>query len=163
MATQTLIQYLESEQFSAFPGGAATPIGLDSMNRRQEETFLAGATVAVGDAVSLDLSAANAGLRAITVVSANDGAAATNIPVGVVLGSAESDGALTAGSKIRVCVRGLCGAKVVASAAGDVLTTSAVNGQAVTTAAATEPRFAQALEAAVALPGLTGVYVSGRF
>lgn len=162
MATSDLIQYLESERFSAFPGGASEAIGTETMNRRQEETFLAGATVAAGQFVSLDLSAANDGLRAITIVPLNDGGAATNVPVGVVLGSAESDGALTAGSKIRVCVRGVCEALVSGSAAGDVLTGSGVAGQAVTVAAAAEPRVAQAIDAGAA-PALSTVYVYGRF
>lgn len=61
MASQDIIQYLEKEQFSAFPGGAAVGVGTDSMNRRRDEVFLAGGTVAVGDIVSLEIAAATDG------------------------------------------------------------------------------------------------------
>ncbi len=40
MATQSLVQYLETERFSAFPGGASEGIDLDAMNRRQVEVYL---------------------------------------------------------------------------------------------------------------------------
>lgn len=53
MATQTLIQYLEREGYSALPGGANVPVGPEAMHRRQLETFTvaASSTVSVGDVV----------------------------------------------------------------------------------------------------------------
>ncbi len=53
MATQTLIQYLEREGYSALPGGANEPVGPEAMHRRQSETFTvaASSTVGVGDVV----------------------------------------------------------------------------------------------------------------
>lgn len=85
MATSTLIQYLQ-------PGEAG-----NTMNRGQVETFLAGGTIGVGDAVALDLSKTGAD-KALYVVEApaNSGA----IVVGVALTSA------VAGEKVGVVVTG---------------------------------------------------------
>ena len=54
MATQSLVQYLETERFSAFPGGAAEGIDLAAMNRRQVEVYLSGEALNAGDVVALD-------------------------------------------------------------------------------------------------------------
>ena len=35
MATQNLVQYLESTQYSAYPGGSSSSVGVSAMNRRQ--------------------------------------------------------------------------------------------------------------------------------
>ena len=118
MATNTLLQRLEAGE-------------TDVMNRLQVEVFLVGegGTVVVGDAVALDT--ATAGLtsaeRSLFVLPAN----ATTLlnTVGVVLSSAETTGALTAGSKINVCIRGICSAKVVAATgAGAIVRSSGTAG-----------------------------------
>ena len=44
MATNTIIQYLE------------TGVGIEAMNRRQVETFIASEDIVAGDALSLDLA-----------------------------------------------------------------------------------------------------------
>lgn len=98
MATSTLINYLDL--LDAVTGAS---IGASPSNRRQIETFITGGTVAVGDAVALDTSKTGAA-KVVTVVEApaNSGA----LVVGIVLGSAESDGSLTTGSKVNVVVTG---------------------------------------------------------
>tara|TARA_R100000951_G_scaffold116719_1_gene130109 strand:- start:4160 stop:4651 length:492 start_codon:yes stop_codon:yes gene_type:complete len=148
MSSQDLIQYLEKEQFSAFPGGAATGIGLGSMNRRREEVFLAGGTVAVGDIVSLEIAATSDGERSISVVKANSGASDTSVPVGVVIASAETDGTLTDGSRVVVCTRGICNALLAGGiGAGAPVTISGVAGQGAAKTGATEVAVGQALAA----------------
>ena len=129
MATSTLIQRLESTALvpsSTVPGGYDVVGTPDVSNRLQVEVFLVGqgGTVAVGDAVALDtatlgLSSAE---RSLFVLPAN----ATTLlnTVGVVLGSAQPDGALTAGSKINVCIRGICSAKVAGSVGAGVIVRS---------------------------------------
>jgi hypothetical protein len=85
MATNTLIQYLQ-------PGEAG-----NTMNRGQVETFLAGGTIALGDAVALDLTKTGAD-KALYVVEAPASSGA--IVVGVALAAA------IAGQTINVVVTG---------------------------------------------------------
>lgn len=160
MATSTLIQYLETSQVDGF--GAAVAVGSATMNRRQTEIFLAGEAVLIGDCVSLDLSQAADGDKAVHIVKADSGTATDRCPVGVVLRSAENDGSLAAGSRIEVVVRGVCEANVAAHAAGDVLGMTAVPGQLDTVAAATDAQVAIGIDGAGA-PGLATVYVRGAF
>ena len=134
MATSTLIQKLDATALvpsSTVPGGYDVVGTPDVSNRLQVETFIVGigGTVAVGDAVALDT--ATGGLtsaeRSIFVLPAN----ATTLlnTVGVVLSSAETTGALTAGSRINVCIRGICSAKVVAATgAGAIVRSSGTAG-----------------------------------
>jgi hypothetical protein len=140
MATSTLIQYLETTD--AVTGAS---LGASPSNRRQVETFFAGGTVAVGDAVALDVSKTGA-TKAVTVIEApaNSGA----LVMGVCIGSADSDGSLTAGSKVNVVVTGY-----VASA--DVETGVAA-GQALVVGA-TAGRFAALANAATST---SGVFIS---
>ena len=134
MATSTLIQRLDVNALktsTTIPGGYEVVSTPDVSNRRQIETFIVskGGTVVVGDAVALDT--ATAGLssaeRSIFVLPAN----ATTLlnTVGVVLGSAESDGSLTELSKINVCIRGICSAKVAGGVgAGSIVRSSGAAG-----------------------------------
>ena len=47
MATNTLIQYLGTSQSTGL--GVSTPVGGDTMDRSQVETFIAGAAITAGD------------------------------------------------------------------------------------------------------------------
>jgi hypothetical protein len=120
MATSTLIQRLDGTALvpsSTVPGGYDVVTTPDVSNRRQIETFIAGATVAVGDWVAFDTSKTGA-LRVLTVIPAANVALGNSLVVGVLLSSAETDGTLTAGSKVNVIVAGYAEkAKVVAGVA----------------------------------------------
>ena len=133
MATSTLIQRLESTALVAsttVPGSYTSVETPDVSNRRQVETFIAGATVTVGDWLEFDTSATGAA-RVATVVQASANGSQNPLVVGVCLGSAESSGALTAGSKINVVVAGYMEtANVTAGAAGVPLGVSATAGRA---------------------------------
>jgi hypothetical protein len=108
MATSTLIQKLDATAFESsktVPGSYTSVTTPDVSNRRQVETFIAGATVVVGDWLQFDTSATGAA-RTLTVIQATNVALGNSLVCGVCLGSAESDGSLTAGSKINVVVAG---------------------------------------------------------
>jgi hypothetical protein len=108
MATSTLIQRLDSTALvtsTTIPGGYQTVTTPDVSNRRQVETFIAGATVVVGDWLQFDTSKTGAE-RVLTVIQATNVALGNPLVVGVCLGSADSDGSLTVGSKINVIVSG---------------------------------------------------------
>ena len=96
MATQNIIQYLE------------TGVGIEAMNRRQVETFIASEAIAAGDALSLDLAQANDGDKAIHVMKADTGTNAKRCGIGVAIGDA------AAGETVDVCIAGMCSAKVKA-------------------------------------------------
>ena len=70
MATQNLIQYLETSGYNALPAGGTIPVGKEAMNRRQIETFISGAAIAANDLVALDLTATGLGTQGITVIKA---------------------------------------------------------------------------------------------
>lgn len=96
MATNTLLQKLDGE----------TDFGSDTSNRSQIETFIAGGTVEVGEWVMFDVSQTGAD-RVLYVIEATTVATHGNSAAfGCVLASAEPDGALTSGSRIRVTVGG---------------------------------------------------------
>ena len=137
MATSTLVQYL------------STGVGTDVSHRGQTEVFLASSTVAVGDAVALDLSKTADGDKTLFVVKADTDVATATAVVGIVLGSAQTNGTLTAGSKVLVAVSGLATANVdAATVAGAPLTVGATAGQlAIYTAASVYPVVAIAAEA----------------
>tara|TARA_B100001094_G_scaffold251445_1_gene249276 strand:+ start:295 stop:849 length:555 start_codon:yes stop_codon:yes gene_type:complete len=179
MATQTLIQYLETSQQDGF--GASVPVGLAAMNRRQTEIYLAGEALDAGDWVSLDLSAASDQVSSVTVakMDSNRGAGAgvsstASVVIGVVLGPAserDADAAGTgvlSGGQAKVCIRGICEAKVdgsgVAVLKGDTLTFSADAATAVKaqyTGAAPyniKPLCGYAIDATTA-DAITSVYV----
>lgn len=131
MATSTLIQKLDETAFESsktVPGSYTAVSTPDVSNRRQVETFIAGGTIAVGDAVALDVSKSGAA-KALTVIEApaNSGA----LVVGVCIGSADSDGSLTAGSKVNVVVTGYVTSADVETgvAAGQALVVGATAGR----------------------------------
>lgn len=108
MATNTILQSLNDS--TAFGGVSTT----GTSNRRQVETFLAGGTIAVGDAVAIDLSKtdsdkvlyvveATAGTKAL-IIGIAISAAAANEPVQVVVSgyvaSADVATGVTAGAQL---------------------------------------------------------------
>lgn len=175
MATNTLIQYLETERFSAFPGGASEGVPLDASNRRQTEVYRAGAALNSGDVVALDFSTGGLtdGQRGIQVVQSDHAVATSKMVVGIVLGPAtpESDdgsGGVLSGGLAEVCVRGLCEANVLANvAAGNLLYITATAGSLDDAIAAAQPNasgapVAIASEAGPGAPGQMTVFVLGK-
>ena len=109
MATSTLIQKLDAtaliSNITGSPGSYTSVSIPDVSNRRQVETFIAGATVTPGDWLQFDTTESGATIVA-TVIEATNVALGNPLVVGVCLGSAETSGALTAGSRINVVVSG---------------------------------------------------------
>jgi len=110
MATSNLVQKLSATALvsntTGSPGSYTSVATPDVSNRRQVETFIAGGTVVPGDWLMFDTSKTGSA-KVLTVVQATAASAAGNaLVVGVCLGSAESSGALTAGSKINVITSG---------------------------------------------------------
>lgn len=159
MATSTLIQYLETAGQSAgqldTTGLPSAAVGTDSMNRRQVETFIAAAAIAVGQVVSLDAAQAEDGDKAIKIKPADSGDTDLVCPVGVALTAATA-----VGDKVEVCVRGVCNATAAAHAKGDVLTVTGTAGEMDTIAAATSPQVAISLDGA---NPTAKVFVRGQF
>jgi hypothetical protein len=135
MATNTLIQKLDGtaliSNITGSPGSYTSVAIPDVSNRRQVETFIAGATVVVGDWLMFDTSATGSA-RVLTVIQATNVLLGNSLVVGVCLGSAETDGSLTAGSKINVVVAGYVeGANVDAAVvAGSPLVVDTAAGRA---------------------------------
>lgn len=135
MATSTLIQKLDAtaliSNITGSPGSYTSVAIPDVSNRSQVETFIAGATVVVGDWLQFDTSATGSA-RVLTVIQATNVALGNPLTVGVCLGSAESDGSLTAGSKINVVVGGYAEKANVDGAvvAGSPLTVDTTAGRA---------------------------------
>ena len=144
MSSNRLIQYLEKEGYSPYPGGSNIPTGVDAMNRRELETFLVAAsplasttlTLVEGDVVVFALTDGGDSEDVISVKkTVADGAA---IGVAVEGGTSETDGSIVTiqQSKVRVCLSGICEAKVkgannagnAAIAAGDYLCQSDTAG-----------------------------------
>ena len=118
MATNTLVQRLEAGESGV-------------MNRSQTETFILGGTVAVGDWVALDASKSGSD-KALVVIEAGAAANGNPLVVGVVLSSAETSGALTAGSRVNVIVAGYAASANTngAPAAGQPIVVQTVAGAA---------------------------------
>jgi hypothetical protein len=109
---------------------AAAGGGITASDRRTLQTFIAGETLAIGDAVSLDLSQVSDADKALVVVKADSGTATDTAFVGVVTKSLDVDGALTVGKKIEVCVAGPCEANVdAATVAGSILQIGSTAGR----------------------------------
>ena len=85
MATQNIIQYLETSGYNALPAGGTLPVGVEAMNRRQIETFISGGAIAANDLVALDFSATGDGTIGITVVKANAGSVDSIAAIGFAL------------------------------------------------------------------------------
>jgi len=147
MATSTNIQYLVNSAKDEF--GATVSIKTAS-DRRQIETFIAGAAITAGDWVQFDTSATDAG-RVLTVIQAGAGFATGNpLVVGVALTAAT-----VAGQTVDVVVSGYVeGANVaaaVAAAGVGLVVDNTLAGRAVAYAAAdTAPICGVSLEAAAA-------------
>jgi hypothetical protein len=169
MATSTLIQKLDATALTTsttVPGGYQVVSTPDVSNRRQIETFIAGATVVPGDWLQFDTSKSSGPEKVLTVIQASANGTGNPLVVGVCLGSAETTGALTVGSKINVIVGGLAEKANVANAvaaAGVALTVEAAGaGQAVAiTAADTGPACGVTLSAPVA--NVANVWVYKQF
>jgi len=135
MATNTLIQKLDATalvpNITGAPGSYTVVTTPDVSNRRQIETFIAGATLTVGDWVAFDTTKSGA-VRVLTVIQAANVALGNALVCGVVIGSAETSGALTAGSRVNVVVSGYVeGANVDgAVTAGDPLVVDTTAGRA---------------------------------
>jgi hypothetical protein len=135
MATSNLIQKLDGTAFvsniTGSPGSYTSVAIPDVSNRRTVETFIAGATVVVGDWLQFDTSKTGAE-RVLTVIQATNVALGNSLVVGVCLGSADSDGSLTAGSKINVITGGYAEKVNVDGAvvAGDPLVVDTTAGRA---------------------------------
>jgi len=120
MATSNLLQCLNE----------GADFGVSTSARRVVETYIAGETVAVGDAVSLDLSETEDGDKALKVVQSDSGTDTDRAFVGIVLRSAEPSGALTAGARVEVVVGGPAEANVDgATAAGNLLQIGSTAGR----------------------------------
>ena len=127
MATQNIIQYLETSQYNALPAGGTIAVGVEASNRRQIETFISGAAIAANDLVALDFSKTSDGEIAITIVKADSASANSIAVVGFALNAATG-----AGENVDVTIAGLHQSANVAGAVakGDRLSISAVAGQA---------------------------------
>jgi hypothetical protein len=127
MATQNLVQYLESTQYSAYPGGSSSSVGVSAMNRRQVETFIASEAIAANDLVSLDLSKTGDGDKALYIVKADSGTATDSCAIGFALNAATA-----AGQTVAVTIAGIHVSANVASAtvAGSRLIVGATAGEA---------------------------------
>lgn len=143
MATSTLINYLESNLVTGL--GASVGVSKETSDRSQVETFIAKETLLVGDWVAFDYAATNAGDVTLGVYKADGNSSPVRTPFGVVLGSAETSGLLTAGKKVKVCIAGVCNALVgdnagAGNAIGTLLQITNTAGQAdVASAASAQP------------------------
>jgi hypothetical protein len=118
MATSTLIQKLDAVTDPLVSGTVGSTS--DTMHRRQVETFIAAETLLVGDWVGFDLDRTNDADVTLFVVKADTspGASlASGAPIGVVLGADSTTGLLTSGSRVKVCISGVCDA-LTSDAAG---------------------------------------------
>lgn len=159
MATQNLIQYLETEQYNALPAGGTVAVGIEAMNRRQVETFISGAAIAQNDLVCLDLSKTANGEKAITIIPADGADVAKRCVVGFALQAASA-----AGETVDVTIAGLhAEANVLTGVAkGSGLSTSGTPGRSdAYVAGDTVPVIGFALETAAA--NLAPVFVIKQF
>lgn len=106
MATSTLIQKLDAVTdplVSGTVGSTST-----TMDRGQYETFIARETLLVGDWVAFDYAATAAADVTLGVFKADGNSSPVRTPFGVVVGADSTAGTLTAGSRVRVCIAGVC-------------------------------------------------------
>ena len=104
MATNDLLQRLPMKDDVTF-----TDLG--ESHRRTVETFIAAATIAAGDAVSLDCNKTNMAEKMIYVAPADTGSANTKAFVGVALAAA------TAGDRVQVVTAGVVNANLASGGA----------------------------------------------
>lgn len=159
MATSTLIQYMESAQVTGL--GVSVGVGTKTMDRSQIETFVAKETLLVGDFVAFDYAATAAGDVTLGVFKADGNSSPVRTPFGVVVGAAGTNGLLTAGNKVNVCISGVCTALVgdnagAGNAIGTILQITNTAGQAdAATAANAQPVCAILAETVAAAAGAT--------
>lgn len=160
MATSTLIQKLDAVTDPLVSGTVGSTV--ETMHRRQVETFIARETLLVGDWVTWDVAATADADVTLGVFKAD----ANSVPVrpwaiGVVLGSDQTSGTLTAGSRVKVCISGVCDAFVgdaagAGIALGSLLTSSNAAGVADLAASPlTRPVCAVLTEVVPAAAGVT--------
>ncbi len=160
MATQTLINYLETTQQDGF--GTSVEVGTAAMNRRQVETYLADEALLAGDWVALSLgdgagAARTDGVASVSVRKSDlnqaGGLASTtsiaSIVVGVVIGPAstkddDGTGGVVVNGRALVCTRGMAEARLDDSGAAiargaSVIATNTAGVAAAYTAAAVFP------------------------
>ena len=144
MATSTLINYLESNLTTGL--GASVAVSTQTMDRSQVEIFIAKETLLVGDWVAFDYAATNAGDVTLGVYKADGNSTPVRTPFGVVIGSADTSGALTAGKKVKVCISGVCNAAISANGSGSdypvgtlLQITNAAGEAAIASAASAQP------------------------
>jgi hypothetical protein len=134
MATQNIIQYLETSQYNALPSGGTVAVGVEAMNRRQIETFIASEAISAQDVVAFDITKTADGDKMIHVVKADGNDTDRVAVVGVAL-----EAAAASGDTIDVCIAGLCQAKTDGSVAkGDRLIADAATPGAFHTADAAD-------------------------
>lgn len=124
MATNTLIQNLNTELYSAYPGEPNEGVPTSSSHRRQVETFIASAAIAAGDLVAFDFSKTEDGDKALYVIKADIGTGTSSCAVGVALAGAAAD------ERCDVVVAGICEANVATCVAGDRLQAGSTAGRA---------------------------------
>lgn len=110
MATSTLLQKLDpvtDPLVSGTVGSTST-----TMDRGQYETFLAKETLLVGDWVAFDYAATSAADVTLGIYKADSDSTPVRTPFGVVVGADSTTGLLTAGSRVKVCIAGVCNALV---------------------------------------------------
>jgi len=133
MATSTLVQYLEKSQTTI--SGGTVPVGADSSNRSQTETFLTETAIVKGDWVAVDTSQTGAS-KVLVVVQAGVVATGNGLAIGVALESVT--GTVASPQQVKVCVAGYCETANVlaATAAGSSLSAAITTaGRAASTAA----------------------------
>jgi hypothetical protein len=87
------------------------------MDRGQYETFIASEALAVGDWVAFNYGATNAADVTLGVFKADGNSTPVRTPFGVVVGADSTTGSLATGSRVRVCISGVCTASVGDNAA----------------------------------------------
>jgi hypothetical protein len=123
MATQNIIQYLETSQYNALPTGGTLPVGVSAMNRRQVETYIASAAIAIGELVALDFAKTGDGDKMIFVKLADTDVATAKCAIGFALTAA------ALGETVDVCIAGICEGKIANGVAqGDSLVIDAAAG-----------------------------------
>ena len=143
MATSTLLQKLDPVTDPLVTGTVGSTS--TTMDRGQYETFIARETLLVGDWVAFDYAATAAADVTLGVFKADGNSTPVRTPFGVVVQADNTKGLLTAGSRVRVCIAGVCNALVgdnagAGNAIGVLLQITNTGGQAdLAAAASTQP------------------------
>ena len=115
MATSTLLQKLDQVTDPLVAGTVGSTS--TTMDRGQYETFIARETLVVGDWVAFDYAATAAADVTLGVFKADGNSVPVRTPFGVLVSADSTRGTLTAGSRVRVCIAGICNASVGDNAA----------------------------------------------